>query len=206
MFERLGRTVAGRSPLVLGLWVVLLAAGWRLAPSWYNVTQGGDYAFLPDDAPSRRGEELLQRAFPDQYSASSIVLVVRRDEDGAGLSEQDRQFIRQILTPALKGLAGSNAAVVARIRSPDDPGVGALLVSRDNRAALVVVELTTRYRDPRNWDMVAEMERLIDRVRQGPGFPPGLAISLTGSATAGRDVGRAEQKTPMTSRPGPSQS
>jgi RND superfamily putative drug exporter len=211
VFHRLGKLVTRFSPLLLGFWIILLGVGWRFAPGWYDVTQGGDYAFLPDDAPSRRGEELFKRAFPGEYSASSVVLVISRDEGEAGLAERDRAFIRQAITPALKKLAagdgssetpesdktagdGREGPVIARVRSPDDPGVGALLVSSDNKAALVAVEMTTQYRDPRNWETVAQIEGLIDRLRRETEFPPGLDIALTGSATAGRDVGQAEQK------------
>jgi RND superfamily putative drug exporter len=195
VYERLGRAVARFSPLLLGLWFVLLGAGWEFAPGWYEVTQGGDYAFLPDDTPSRRGEELFKKAFPDEYSASSVVLVLRRDGDGAGLSDRDREFLRRSLTPALKEQAAeAGNSEITHIRSPDDPGVGALLVSQDKKAAVVVAELSTPYRDPRNWETLARIEGLIDRLRRESDFPSGLDISLTGSATAGRDVGRAEQK------------
>jgi RND superfamily putative drug exporter len=195
VYERLGRAVARFSPLLLGLWFVLLGAGWKFAPGWYEVTQGGDYAFLPDDTPSRRGEELFKRAFPDEYSASSVVLVLRRDGDGAGLSDRDREFVKRSLVPALRlQAAEAGNSEITHIRSPDDPGVGALLVSQDKKAAVVVAELSTPYRDPRNWETLARIEGLIDRLRRESEFPAGLDITMTGSATAGRDVGRAEQK------------
>src|SRR5262249_47033566 len=115
-------------------------------------------------------------------------------------------------TPAVKKMAGEerNAtpwsegnrppspadrqSVVARVRTPEEQGVGALLWSRDKRAALILVELTTAYLDRRNWAVVGEIEGLLARFRQEQQVPPGLEINLTGSATAGRDMGLAELK------------
>jgi RND superfamily putative drug exporter len=226
MFPLLGNTVTRLWPLLLGAWLLLLVVGWRLAPAWEEVTQGGDVSFLPGDSPSRRGQELFKKAFPDEYADSSVVLVVSREEDATGLRDQDKKFIAQILTPALKKMAeeeGSPAAqdagsgagvaggdipsegnrpastalgqpVIARIRAPEDPGVGALLLSRDKRAALVLVELTTPFLDRRNWATVEKIEGLVATLRREKAVPPGLEIAITGSATAGRDVGRAELK------------
>src|SRR5689334_18835107 len=154
MFQFLGKTVTRFWPLWLGAWILLLGLTWRLAPPWDEVTQGGDVVFLPDDTPSRRGEQLFKQAFPDEYFDSSVVLILSREEDSIGLKEQDKKFISQFLTPALKKLAdkgtspgqetGSDAGtpkpetnrpanrehtepVIARIRSPEEEGVGTLL-------------------------------------------------------------------------------
>src|ERR1700687_3742506 len=102
MFQFLGNAVSRFWPVFLGAWILLLVASARLAPRWDEVTQGEDIAFLPEDAPSRRGEDLFQKAFPDQYAGSSVVLVVSREEGGTGLLDQDKEFINRVLTPALK--------------------------------------------------------------------------------------------------------
>ena len=134
MFALLGKTVSRFWLLFLGAWILLLGAGGQLAPAWDEITQGGDVTFLPDDTPSRRGEQLFKKAFPDGYSGSSVVLVISREEDETGLQEEDNKFIEQILTPALKRIAGKKgseaagaaaAPVIARIRAPEDQGVGA---------------------------------------------------------------------------------
>ena len=51
-------------------------------PSWDDVAQDGDFAFLPARMTSVRGEEVIRRAFPDQEDKSDVVLVVARA--GAG--------------------------------------------------------------------------------------------------------------------------
>ena len=101
----LGKSRCPVLALLLGAWVLLLGATWRLAPAWDQFTQGGDATFLPEDAPSRRGRQLFKTAFPDEFADSNIVLVVTRDDGGTGLREQDKEFIGQVLTPALKQLA-----------------------------------------------------------------------------------------------------
>src|ERR1700688_3187554 len=106
MFPLLGKTVTRFWPLLLGAWLLLLGAGCYFAPAWDDVTQGGDSPFFPEDAPSRRGEQLFKKAFPDEYSGSSVILVLSREEDGTELLEQDKKFSAEILTPALKKIAG----------------------------------------------------------------------------------------------------
>jgi RND superfamily putative drug exporter len=197
MFSFLGHTVARYWPLVLAAWLGVVAASRLFAPAWDSVTQGGNTAFLPADADSRRGERLFQDAFPDQYDGCTVVLVVSRDE--GGLREEDNSFIARVLTPAVKEAAAETASVKpshpigARVRSPEDPAGGALLRSRDGRAALVLVELTTDYFDRRNWPIIDRVEAIVTELRRGP-MPAGLDVAITGSATTGRDSGRAQQQ------------
>ena len=78
MFARLADFVARHWLLVLLAWVVVPVAVQLLAPSWDDVAQDGDFAFLPSRMTSVRGEELIRRAFPDQEDKSDVVLVVAR--------------------------------------------------------------------------------------------------------------------------------
>src|SRR5262245_15035311 len=164
MFPFLGKIVARLWPLALAAWIVLLAGTWLDAPAWDDVTLGGDVNFLPEDALSRRGEELFKQAFPEEYFASSVVVIAFRE--GGALGDADKKFIDQVLTPALKKLAAQETGaargerIIARIRAPGDKGVGALLLSSDKQAALVLVEFTTRYNDKRNWPTIAQIEEL----------------------------------------------
>src|SRR5262249_18511393 len=135
MFAFLGKAVARVWPALLVGWAVLLAVCWFAAPKWDAVTGGSETDFLPADAPSRRADQLLREAFPDEYAGSSVVLVLSRT--GEHPQDRDRQFIEQALTPRLKEQVagiGGQSPVVNRIRSLADPGAGALLVSRDKQA------------------------------------------------------------------------
>jgi putative drug exporter of the RND superfamily len=197
MFSLLGKNVARFWPVWLGIWLIVLGAGWLFAPRWDDVTEGGDIPFLPDDSPSRRGDQLFKTAFPEEYSGGSVVVVFSREE-GTGLQEEDRRFIAEVFTPQLQKLAAASTAhgesIIARIRTPQDQGIGALLLNRDKHAALVLVELKTAFLDQRNWTTIEAIEKLIASLRGANDFPNGLDINVTGSATAGRDMGLAEQK------------
>jgi hypothetical protein len=86
---------------------------------------------------------------------STIVLAIVRDD--APLQIQDKKFIEGVLEPRLRSATASEEgerSAVSRIRTLLDPGAGALLVSRDKRATLVVVELKRRARG------VPELRRL----------------------------------------------
>src|SRR5205823_4533472 len=54
--------------------------------------------------------------------------------------------------------------------------------------------LATPFLDRRNWATVEKVEGLVAGLRRENQVPAGLAVVITGSATGGRDVGRAEQK------------
>lgn len=210
MFQHLGSFISRTWWLWLLLWAGLMAGLWLTAPPWDDVAQDGTFAFLPKDAPSRQGERLLKRSFPQAQSESSLVLVLSRSE---GVTQADREFIRQTLIPKLKNLADQFAgsspqdgqsdaqngpsnqpSEIVEIRSPLDPFVGPLLVSEDEKAMLVVVELGTEFLTEKSRNIVAQVERLTDRLRESAAVPPGLTLHLTGSAVFGRDLIEAREQ------------
>src|SRR5205823_2375449 len=83
-------------------------------------------------------------------------------------------------------------SIIARIRTPNTPSVGALLVSPDSQALLVLVELTTDFLSQSNWPTVEKIEGLVSSLRQQAKIPEGLGIAITGSAVMGRDHSRAQ--------------
>ncbi|MDB5312008.1 MAG: hypothetical protein JWO38_6210 [Gemmataceae bacterium] len=191
MFRALGKAVSRFWPVLLVVWLALLA-GSLYAPRWDTLVKSGEGEALPQNSPSRRADQLFRTAFPSDYAASSIVLVLSREE--GELRDEDRRFIDHQLTPQVKAIADTQAGpeMVTRVRGPADQGVRTLLVSPDKMAALVVVELKTSLNDQRNWPLVAAVEDLVDRFRREGAVPDGLAVALTGGAVAGRDLDRAE--------------
>src|SRR5262245_57601471 len=215
MFYRLlGRAVRRAWPLLLLGWAALLVGTWLAAPPWAEVAQDQEFTFLPESAPSRRADEVFAAAFPDDRSGSNVVLVLTRADDDPGALARDRKFVEDVLEPGLRqiaesegGLAGELApsdeplfgdegdrpapaakrAIIKRIRTPNAPGAGGLLVSRDGRAMLVVVELTTELLAKGNWPTIARIEGLVADLRAQGKLPPGVEVSLTGSAVVGRD-------------------
>src|SRR5262249_32384736 len=83
-------------------------------------------------------------------------------------------------------------SIIDRIRTPNAPGTGALLVSADQKGLLVVIDLTTEFLSARNWPIIDKIKDLIHELEQQEKVPPGLEISMTGSAVIGRDHTRAE--------------
>lgn len=190
MFRLLGILVARHWPWLLAVWGLVLALCWLLAPSWDSVTPVGEIRFLPTDAPSVRADRLYRQAFPLAYSPSNVVLVFSR-EDGP-LRREDFDFFKTRLIKALGPIGAKEDSPVAMVRTPAEPKAGALLVSAGKQAALVLIELNTPIQDPRNVGVIGDIEQVLAHLRADGKIPAGLAVALSGSATAGRDLNRAE--------------
>src|SRR5439155_8444411 len=78
-------------------------------------------------------------------------------------------------------------SIIARIRTPNAPGSGALLVSADHLALLVEMELTTDFMVNTNWPIIHKVEDLVRELRAGNRLPSGTDLAVTGSAVIGRD-------------------
>jgi RND superfamily putative drug exporter len=219
-FSLLGRMVRWAWPLLLAGWGIVLLCTWLAAPPFEQVAVDREFAFLPADAPSRQAEDVYAREFPDDRLASTIVLVLHRADNDPGHLQRDLKFIDDVLEPRLRNIAdaegglASEAApsdeplfgdeapaapkkpkpksIILRIRTPNAPGSGALLVSPDGQALLVVVELTTDFLSKINWPTITKIEDLVRELRQQQQLPPGVDIAVTGSAVIGRDRNLAQ--------------
>ncbi|WP_145054114.1 MMPL family transporter [Lignipirellula cremea] len=80
MFERLGAFVAKHWLGVILFWIALAVLLRCTAPPWDSVTFDGDFAYMPADFPSVRGEAWLEEAFPYQRAKSSLAIVVAREK------------------------------------------------------------------------------------------------------------------------------
>jgi RND superfamily putative drug exporter len=214
MFRPLGQAVRRGWPVLLAGWVLLLAVSWWFAPPWDAVAQDKEFTFLPASSPSRGAEEVYAQAFADDRFGSNIVLVLHRGDDERPHLKPDLSFIADVLEPGIRQIAEGEGglayeirpsdeplfgdesrpaapppqrSIIARIRTPNTPGAGALLVSPDEQALLVVVELTTEFLSNRNWKTIDEVEKLVGDLRRQGKVPEGLEIAMTGSAVIGRD-------------------
>ena len=229
MFRSLGKFVVRYWYALLAIWIGAAIALTSMAPVWRDVIQGGEFAFLPEDVPSRLGENLAAEAFPNEMLASSIVVVVRRESRPEGLQEADLEFIETELKPRIERIAEEEGglaiapendqtsaakkdqesvasaslaikpdpdglSVISQVRTEKDKEIGHLLRSEDQKASLVLVELTTEFLANRNMPTIKKVEELVGKNgeldREGI-VPPGLDISLSGSAVVGRDMIRA---------------
>lgn len=207
-----GRLAARFWPLLLTIWIAIVAILEVFAPSLDSVTQTGEFDYLPDDAPTRVGERLFTEAFPNEIADSSVVLIAHRNDQP--LTPVDRDFANDILRPELEdlatpassadsengstdpinSLAPSERDLIAGVRSPSDELIGNLLESEDQQALLVIVELHTDFLERRNRQLVAAVERVLDQLRQKEMIPEGLSVEVTGSAVLGRDIAIAKDR------------
>jgi RND superfamily putative drug exporter len=202
---------------MLAGWVLALAVCWAAAPPWNDVAQDREFAFLPAEVQSRKAEDIYAKAFPDDQLASNVVLVLHRASSEGTQLDKDLKFIEETLEPGLRQIAASEGGLaseaappdeplfgspaptapasttptqrptIARIRTPNDPEAGALLVSPDDKALVVEVELTTEMLSKDTWPTIDKIEKLVADLKQSGKVPAGLDITLTGSALVGRD-------------------
>ena len=216
MLHLFGHLVSRFWYLVLVGWILLLSVCWAAAPPWSEVAQDREFAFLPADAPSRRAEDIFAKAFPEDRLASNIVLILHRPgPESGGPLEGDLKFIEDTFEPALRKVAESEGGLasdaapppegdlfgdkpakpeaptqrsrIARIRTPNDPEAGSLMVSDDGKALLVVVELTTEFLAKENWPTIDKIQDLVKELGAEGKIPAGMKITVTGSAIIGRD-------------------
>ncbi len=216
MFDWLGQLVSRAWWLILLVWVGVLIGLRFVAPDVSEVTQAGEFNFLPDDAKTRQGEIYFQKAFPSEVEGGGIVIVFTR-KDNQDLTDADLNFIEETLKPRLLSLmpppeseeeaANEDAAPppgtahpyglfpdIVRVRSPSSREIGKLLLSDDKRSALVSIETSVDYLSYRILKPVAAVERVLESVKDDELMPSDLQYTLTGSAVAGRDIGVAQSR------------
>jgi putative drug exporter of the RND superfamily len=102
--------------------------------------------------------------------------------------------------PQPAGASEADEPIVAGIRTFSDRDMGALLISGDQKATLVILELTTEFTERKNDPLIRKIEALLGRpgnpgpLVQEKDFPRGLELSLSGLATVGRDMRAAAQR------------
>jgi RND superfamily putative drug exporter len=220
MFQKLGNLVVRAWPAVLLFWLAVLFVSHWLAPPWNEVAQDKEFGFLPARSPSLVAEEEFKKAFPEERVGSSIVLVLT-NPGGARDVQVGKDFISDVLEPDLRKIAESEGGLTAeppvsedsdpfaaappaspkpaqpnsiidRIRTPNAPGTGALLESKDGKALLVAMELNSEFLSKGNWRLIQKVENLIQELKDGNKLPAGMDLVITGSAVLGRDFSKAE--------------
>ncbi|GIJ55997.1 MMPL family transporter [Virgisporangium aurantiacum] len=150
MFGWLGRFVVRRAWWVIAGWLVASAAIIGLSPSLSDITSAEQSDFLPDKYESVQAIALAQKAFPQQATASALIVVKR--SDGAPLTDADSAAVGAVATklkargidrtqgfvtgPETRAPDGSIQLITVGLEadSPDDPAL--LDAIRDLRSAL----------------------------------------------------------------------
>ena len=187
IFKPLGDYVSRRWLIVLLAWIAVLIAVRLWAPGWDGITLDGDFAYLPDNRTSVRGQRLLEEAFPDQVSKSQLVLVVARDR--GKLSQRDYEEADALLdefTPAEN--AHSPVANVLSYRSEVFGDKFLSPATEEGQAALIMLQLRTEFSAVGNMGFIGKVYQRLNEVRREPNFPPGLQLGVSGSAAVGYDM------------------
>ncbi|MEP0841488.1 MAG: MMPL family transporter [Phycisphaerae bacterium] len=181
MFHALGRTIADHPWRIVAPWALVALGGtiWAFTTPKPPPDEMG--SFLPRSAPFTIASEKLARAFPDQASRSTVVIIVHRP---ARVTDDDLKWLDAI--PQLARRTGAGRVVTGYL-SPVLPYYRPRLVSRDEQAAMAVVNLSTNMISGASGALVNELEALI---RRHPP-PPGLTVELSGQAGIGRDYAAA---------------
>lgn len=202
MFERIGKLNERWWHGILAAWVLAavfssgLLGGWinRLnilpfnLPAWRDLVDDGEFAYLPGEMQSLKGEELLSEAFPKDLLKSSVVVVVRRESQSSDLTTEDYQYIENVLKPGLEQIMQKEGSIISSVKTASDPLIGQMLDSvKDKKASLIIVALTKEFLFEANGKTIKEIEKLIDEAPR----PVGLDVALSGSATVGRDMIKA---------------
>ena len=171
-------------------------------------------AFLTDDASS--DDASSDEADSDEADAdedrpgsvqqdplgSNIVFLLRRLTP---LREEDRTFLSETLIPEIGRIAeetnaagndgeSADAPEIRSIWTYQDDKLGPLLVSTDEKAMMVVVELDSEFMDRSNSPLLSRLEAMVENVSDLPNYPTGLDLKISGSATVGRDMLVAEKE------------
>jgi RND superfamily putative drug exporter len=185
MFDRLGSLIARRWGWLLIGWAGLAVLVLMAAPSWDDVTCDGDFAYLPDQMSSVRGEKLLAAAFPDERSKSSVFLVLARRDgplqpvDYAMGDRLAAQFTPETDNSIVNVVSYRTEVVGAKLRSRPGP---------EGQAALIVLDLQNEFAAVGNIDLIERIYGAIETLRHDPAFPAGLQLGVTGSAAIGSDM------------------
>jgi len=224
MFRHVGETVIRRSRIILLFWIAIsvlangMMGGWlnRLKvfpftiPHWNDVAKTGEFQFLPGEMPSVKSSALFKKAFPNDLLTSSAVFVVTRSEGPLKMAEDhghdekgisDEKFVNEVLLPRIKSEIEEdkkerNLELTGEIITIEDPKIGNLLLSEDRQSMLVVVPFSTEFLDANNRPLINRLAELIDPIKSPlrEQQPRGLEVSLSGSATVGRDMLDAQRE------------
>ncbi|MFO0979150.1 MAG: MMPL family transporter [Planctomycetaceae bacterium] len=218
LFKSLGDLTARHAFLILLAWVGILAACISTAPKWSDVVENGEFAFLPEDAPSRVATEAFHQAFPNDMLKSTLVLLARRESGSEGLLDSDFEFLSTRVIPELHRitsvpLPGDETAeepveskpegdvadktpqdatrIVQNITWFADRKIGDLLISEDKQATTIVLGLTTEFLDQANVALVDKVEEFVKQLSRNPkGHEDSLPAGLEIAVSGSATFGR----------------
>jgi RND superfamily putative drug exporter len=162
----IARLVCGRWSkwIVLGLWIVVLAAAGPLAGKLTGVEKNDNSAWLPGSAEATQVADLQKQFQTDDIAPAVIVY-----ERPSGITPADQAKVAQDVK-TIGGIAG----VTGQVLGP--------LPAKDNKAIQVIVPIKV---DADGWDKIVDV---VDQVKQTINANAnGLGVYLTGPAGSAAD-------------------
>jgi RND superfamily putative drug exporter len=181
MFHRIGRFAHDHRWAVISAWIAAAIALRIAAPPWRDVARDSDLGELPAHTTTYRATKLNAKAFPDDRTASQIVVALVRSDQP--LTRDDR---RVALALARDLGALPDLPLVGEVWTERTPVIGDMLRSPGGHAVQVVARLSNDFMAVDNMRILKEVERLVDAARAEA--PAGLEIGISGSAAIGGDL------------------
>lgn len=164
MFGRLGAFVVRRAWWVIVGWLVAAIAIIAASPSLSDITSADQGSFLPKTYESVQAIELAETAFPQQSTATAIIVVKR--SDGQPLTDADQAKIGQVA----QALQGENIPRTAGYLT------GPPAVAPDKSIQIINVSLDAQTPDdPALLDAVREIRTQLGPTLEGSGLTAGVA-------------------------------
>ncbi len=180
MFRHLGRFAARYSKSICAFWILAGIGLTALAPQWDTQAQDDDVRFIPERFTSVRAYQLLEKGFPTDVSASSVVFAVER-ADGP-LTDADLRWVDQIIDD-LEGLK------LGKVESYRDGFLASRLTSADRQCTLVQVALNTPFLALATKAAVDKASEVVNQ-RFAQTDHSGLRVFTTGAAGVGHDLNK----------------
>ena len=187
MFHRLGRLTATYPWATCLIWLLIGLGLSVLAPRWDTRCQDDDVRFIPERCTSVRAYQLLEKAFPEEVTASNLVFVMERDKKP--LTGADYALVDSIVADLEKLRRESPELNIGRIDSCHSELVGTRLTSADRQCTLIQVSLGTPY-------LALATATAVDKAREkvaqrlAESSPNAPRLYATGAAGVGHDMTR----------------
>jgi RND superfamily putative drug exporter len=164
MKDWLAAVIVRRWIWVLGAWAVGVLVVHRIAPPWESITRDGDFAYLPPQMSSVRGERLLEAAFPEGLSRSQVAIVVARPDGRLNaLDFAVAERLEHLLTPSR-----DHPSPITHLWSYQSDIVGRRLMrdsSEGGQAVLLVAHLKTEFMAIENMRLLRAIHRATEAVQ-----------------------------------------
>ena len=183
MFDLLGQWIGRRSPVLILVWVLVIAGAAVCAWRTGDVPPGEIGSFLPPDSNYNRAVALAGEAFPNLPSRGYIALITERK---SGLTKEDIAWLDQV---ASEGARTHQDITKGIYLSPAVFFLEQRLINHNRRAAIALINLSCNYITPGAIEVVESVERIAAKNR-----PEGLTVEITGPGGIGRDYTLASKQ------------